>query len=572
MSDSQALSQVPLAALRDVIVSRLSPSLHVSGSPPSRRLLVALGAVVAVGVVVVALVVVLGSGGSAPPVAAPALVVARTGPESIFTPGPPLKSDPAGTLDQLRRLGVDRVRVFVSWSSLAPDPESRERPAGFDAADPAAYPASSWAIYDTILRDTEARGMGVDFTLGPPPPRWASGAGAPDPSTQPEWRPSVEEFGLFVHAIGTRYSGHYVPPGGSTPLPRVGFWSLWNEPNLGIELAPEAIHHSKVEVAPALYRNLLDAAWSALLATGHRHDTVLIGELAPAGATVGDVPGNFAAMAPLRFLRALYCVDSSYQPLLGDAAKARKCPSTAAKSAQFAAAHPALFQAGAFADHPYPQGLPPDQPTPDEPDFAELAQIPRLEQVLDTLQRVYGSRTRFPIYSTEFGYQTIPPDHEAGTVSPSLAAEYLNWSEYISWRDPRIRSYDQYLLIDPPRGNFASALEFSTGAPKPAFDAYRMPIYLPVTATDHGHPLEVWGCVRPAKYTRRDTHRRQHVQIQFQPASGGAFRTIRTVPLTDRYGYFDVLQEFPASGLVRLKWSYPHGPAIFSRTVSITLR
>ena len=37
-------------------------------------------------------------------------------------------------------------------------------------------------------------------------------------------------------------------------------------------------------------------------------------------------------------------------------------------------------------------------------------------------------------------------------VSPALAASYLNWAEYLTWRDPRIRSYDQYLLIDPPRG------------------------------------------------------------------------------------------------------------------------
>ncbi len=119
------------------------------------------------------------------------------------------------------------------------------------------------------------------------------------------------------------------------------------------------------------------------------------------------------------------------------------------------------------------------------------------------MQHVYGSSKQFPIFSTEFGYQTTPPDTEAGTVSPALAAEYLNWSEYLTWRDPRIRSYDQYLLVDPPRGNFASALEFSDGTPKPGFYAYRMPIYLPVTATNRGQPLEVWGAVRPAYYVRR---------------------------------------------------------------------
>jgi hypothetical protein len=553
------------------MVIRLSRLASFSGTSRSTRLLAGFGALAVV--LVVLLVALLQSGGGTP--SAPPLpgLATHPGPESIFTPGPPLKSAPAATLDQLRSLGVQRVRVFVPWNSLAPDPTSPVRPSGFDAADPAAYPASNWAIYDTIVRDTQARGIGVDFTVGPPPPRWASGKGAPDPSRQTEWRPSAAEFGLFMRAIGTRYSGHYVPPGSSEPLPRVGFWSIWNEPNLGIELAPQAVHHSTVEVSSALYRNLLDAAWSALQATGHGHDTILIGEVAPAGATVGNnVPGNFAAMAPLRFLRALYCVDSAYRPLRGAAATARKCPSTAAGSAMFARAHPGLFHATGFADHPYPQGLPPNQPTPDEPDFAELADIPKLEHVLDTLQRAYGSSKQFPIFSTEFGYQTTPPDTEAGTVSPALAAEYLNWSEYLTWRDPRIHSYDQYLLVDPPRGNFASALEFSNGTPKPGFYAYRMPIYLPVTATDRGRPLEVWGSVRPAYYVRRDTHARQRVRIQFQPATGGPFHTVRTVPLSNRYGYFDVLQVFPSSGLVRLNWTYPHGPTIFSRTVKVTLR
>ncbi len=320
------------------MVTRLSRLASFSGMSRSTRWLAGFGALALVLVVLV--VVLLQSGGGTPPAPPLPPLATRPGPESIFTPGPPLKSAPAATLDQLRSLGVQRVRVFVPWNSLAPDPTSRVRPPGFDAADPAAYPASSWAIYDTIVKATQARGMGVDFTVGPPPPRWASGKGAPDPSTQTEWRPSAAEFGLFMKAIGTRYSGHYVPPGSSEPLPRVGFWSIWNEPNLGVELAPQAIHHSTVEVSSALYRNLLDTAWSALQATGHGHDTILIGEVAPAGATVGDVPGNFAAMAPLRFLRALYCVDSAYRPLQGAAATARKCPSNAAGSAMFARAHP----------------------------------------------------------------------------------------------------------------------------------------------------------------------------------------------------------------------------------------
>ncbi|MDQ6748638.1 MAG: hypothetical protein M3010_11120, partial [Candidatus Dormibacteraeota bacterium] len=367
-----------------------------------------------------------GCGGSGSTVAKlPPLHPGLKGPASMFTPaGQPTAAD----LDELHRLGVDSVHLYMHWSDVAPNPTSRRRPS-FAAADPAGYPASSWTNYDAIVRGTAARGMTLYVDLVPPVPRWASGPGAPHPASQTEWRPSASEFAQFVRAVGTRYSGHYVPAGDSRSLPPVRFWSIWNEPNLGSQLAPEVLPTTKVEVAAGLYRGLVNAAWKGLHATGHGQDAILIGEVAPAGVTLGNGPGLFQDMAPLRFLRVLYCVDSAYHPLTGAAASARGCPTSAAASMGFVAANPGLFHASGFADHPYPQGLPPNQPTPNEPDYAELADIGGLAHTLDTLQRVYGSHTRFPIYSTEYGYQTHPPDTEPGTVTQAAAAVYLNWSE-----------------------------------------------------------------------------------------------------------------------------------------------
>ena len=57
--------------------------------------------------------------------------------------------------------------------------------------------------------------------------------------------------------------------------------------------------------------------------------------------------------------------------------------------------------------------------------------MPTLEATLDRLQRVYGSDTKFPIWSTEFGYLTNPPNPQY-TVTPALAAYYLNWAEYMT--------------------------------------------------------------------------------------------------------------------------------------------
>lgn len=465
---------------------------------------------------------------------------------------------------------MEDVRVFLRWSSLAPAATSHTPPAGLDAANPAAYPAAAWAPYDAIISAAQARGIGVLLDVSGPAPLWATGRGAVPGGTPGVWKPSAAGFGLFVHAVGVRYSGHYTPPGAASPLPRVSFWSVWNEPNLGqANLAPQAIENSKVETSPQMYRGLLDGAWGSLQATGHAHDTVLIGEIAPYGDFIGkDVPGNFGYMVPLRFVRALYCVDASLRPLQGSVAAARGCPSTSAASKRFASQHPALFQASGFALHPYANGesVPPNVVLPIGRDFVYLSTISRLEHVLDTVTQLYGSNRRFSFYSTEYGYRTDPPSPAAPSLT--LAAEYLNWAEYLTWRNPRLRSWDQYLLADPDTGgpsNFTTGLEFASGQFKPSYYAWRMPIFLPVTQQRRGHGLEVWGDVRPAHYTRRP----QNVHIELRQAGQRAFRTVATVPVNDASGYFDTVVRFPAGGQVRLAWTYPHGATIYSRLVTI---
>lgn len=484
-----------------------------------------------------------------------------------------LLADPAGALDQLRNLGVSAVRVSLPWVALAPAAISRMQPQGFDGSSPAAYPPSAWAPYDAIVRDALKRRMAVLLNVGGPAPVWATERGEPEPGPVGVWKPSAAAFGRFVRAVGTRYDGRYRPPGESRPLPRVSLWSVWNEPNYGPDLAPQATDHSTVEVSPRLYRGLLDAAWAALNVTGHGGDTILFGELAPRGVTVDDQPGNYSGMVPLRFLRALYCVNSSFEPLQGAAAAVRGCPATPSGTAAFPRAHPALFEASGFAIHPYPDGsLAPNVRVPGEPDYADLASLPELEHTLDRAQGAYGEDRHLPIYSTEFGYITDPPARTIRGTPLSLAADYLNWAEYISWRDPRVRSYDQYLLKDGTVGEFASGLEFADGTPKPSLDAFRIPIYLPVRTADKRQPLEVWGCVRPAYYARLDTGAVQVAQLQFRGQGDRSFQTIRRIVLVDPAGYFDLRIVFPTTGTVRIAWSYPHGHAIYSRAVMVTLR
>ncbi len=529
-----------------------------------------------IGAAVLALTV-AGCGGKSS--VAPAGVPPRTHPlETIFEAPSELSTNPGPTLDQLKRLGVDDVKIFMPWSSLAPDPVSHTRP-DFDATSPDAYPAAGWSPYDAIVRAAAARHIGLDLALEGPAPLWATARGVPRGTAASflgAWEPSAEQFGLFVRAVAKRYSGHFRPAGGASPLPRVDFWSIWNEPNYGQQLAPQAVDASTVEVSPALYRRLLDAAWNGLQATGHQHDKILIGEIAPRGQTLGDQPGNFSGMVPLRFIRALYCVGSSLRPLSGTVATARSCPSTSAGSAAFPREHPALFDASGLAFHPYPQGFAPNVRTPNEPDYADLPQLRQLEYTLDGAIAAYGSHTRLLLYDTEFGYQTNPPETTiARAVHPAQAAVWANLAEYMSWRDPRVVSWDQYLLTDPPpdESSFDTGLNFYGGKHKALYDAFRMPVYLPSQSGQSKHALEVWGCVRPVHYVHSKAP--QVAQIQFKASSGGPFKTLARVPLTDTSGYFDTQVKFPSSGLVRTTWSYPRGDGggeIHSRTVQITIR
>jgi hypothetical protein len=516
---------------------------------------------------------------------APIRATASTAQLAMFEDDLGLLTRPAATLSTLRGLGAGAVRVVVRWSAVAPRSSSRRRPRGFDAANPGAYARESWAPYDAIVNGAQRDGIQVELLLSGGAPRWATGGHQPRGGPFSQWRPSAKEYGAFAEAVARRYSGSYVPPGSSSALPRVHFWEIWNEANFGQNLAPQAINGSTVSASPGIYRSLLDAGWAALQRTGHGRDEIVIGSLSPRGFNgpptrrfPQGLPGYFSTTKPLQFIRTLYCVSSSYRGLRGGAARAAGCPASARGSRRFRGEHPALFEANGFGIHPYPFDLPPTQADSPDPDYAEFSELPRLGNALNRLQRIYGSSRRPQIYNTEFGYITDPPNRSLHYgrhfLSPATAAYYNNWAEYISWRRPQIASYMQFLLNDPnPRASgFATGLLTLHGRIKPAYYAYRMPIYLPVTSTRRGRRLEVWGCVRPAYYAQLDTHQPQAVQIQFRRGSRGPFATVATVGITSLRGYFDRRVTFEASGSVRLAWSYPSGRTIYSREVHLTVR
>ena len=519
--------------------------------------------------------------------------VARAGwdQESMFQDDNLLLYSPpntvAATLDTLKTLGVDRVRVTVKWSSIAPSPDSDTRP-NFDSNDPNAYPSGAWDRYDTVVELAQARGIGVDFNVTAPAPDWATSP-SPTAAERDVYNPSPQEFQTFVHAVGLRYSGTFRPStttttggsgglsgllgggGGTTttttgdPLPRVSYWSIWNEPNQPGWLLPQSAQTGGtwVDQAPRLYRGLVDAAFSSLYATGHPQDVILIGETAPQG--VND-PGITNGLFPLRFIRDLYCVNRKFKPLTGSLADALGCPADG-NTAQFVKDHPDLFTTTGYAHHPYSLVFAPDYRAL-QPDSVGLADVHSLEHTLDRVFRTYAQRRKLGIYLTEYGYQTKPPDPDV-PFSPTQQAAYLNQADYMTFQDSRVKTLSQFQLQDDlpnqqvPKNSrfywstFQSGLEYHGGRHKPSFAAYRLPIWVPRT---RGTVLRVWGLLRPAVNGARQT-----VQIQYRRGGTTAWMTMHSLRVSSPRGSFLTRIHPPkGAGLVRLAWK-----GMYSRTVAV---
>jgi hypothetical protein len=193
--------------------------------------------------------------------------------------------------------------------------------------------------------------------------------------------------------------------------------------------------------------------------------------------------------------------------------------------------------------HPYTQyGKPSLLGTGDDVTVTVLG---RLTRALDRSTRAWGSGRHFPIWVTEYGYQSSPED-EFG-VSHAQQAAYINFAERFTAGNGRVRSFSQYLLDDEPTrgccGGFQTGLRTSSGKAKPAFGAFRMPLDLPNGTRARGGRITVWGDVRPARNGTRPV-----VRIQLNR------KTIARVRAGTR-GYFTARVKLPRGGSLRLSWS-----------------
>ena len=256
------------------------------------------------------------------------------------------------------------MRLLVQWNLVA-----KTRPA--NATDPF-DPAYVFDDVDEAVRAAQEHDMEVMLTISGTP-GWANGG------KRPNFMPTrVADFGNFARAIAARYSGR------NEGYPFVRFWSVWNEPNLQLFLQPQFNSRGR-SVAPANYAKLYAAAYAGIKA-GNPLAKVAIGETSArgsdkaAGLRPTHSPGKFAELV--------------------------------------AKANPKL-KFDAWSHHPYPfnPNSPPTQVV--KWPNVSLASLPRFNENL----KKWFKRKSAPIWITEYGHQTKPPD--------SLGVSYATQAAYI---------------------------------------------------------------------------------------------------------------------------------------------
>ncbi len=381
----------------------------------------------------------------------------------------------AAAVQRMKELGIDRVRITASWSSLTRAPETETKPADFRADDPGAYEQARWTQLDAAIRAIRAAGLKALVDIGFWAPHWAT-----DDPPGPRARSNIDPqaYADFATAVALRYSGAFTPapePAGAVPpeptedasliaemvqplvpfplpdplppparvsaraaeaaapaagpLPSVDRFILWNEPNHQGLLLPQWKSDGRTPASPAVYRAMVRSGYAAVKAV-RKTAKVLIGNTSSTGGTRGK-----GAVPPLEFLRDLACVDAKLRPVVtGDCAGYATLPGDG------------------WAHHPYSQNERPERVSDPKKERGDLrlADTPVLAKTLDRLVRLGRlAPANRNIYLTEFGYETkgIPGRPR---VDETQQARWMTWAEYIADKVPTVKSFAQFLLRDQP--------------------------------------------------------------------------------------------------------------------------
>ena len=416
-----------------------------------------------------------------------------------------------------KKIGIDTVRIHARWVGHVPEPLLPTKPPDFDPRNPDDL-GYNWARLDRAVSLVRGAGMKVILTVTGSGPLW----GVSDPSQgNPRVNPDPKAFGDFAYAVA-RHFGRDVDE-----------YIIWNEPNLPLWLQPQSTCTAPrrcTPYAPHLYRRLVQAA-EPQIRQADPGARVMMGALAPRGESGRS---RNAKLRPLVFLRAMGCVDERNRRV---------------RTGLCRGFTPA--QAYGLAYHPHSVRRGPTVPSTQRDD-AQMGDLTKLVRAVDAITRANGLRSRapggrFPLYLTEWGYETNPPDTGRG-VPFTRQADWLQQGAYLAWLQPRVRNLTQYAWHDEPFRaggvGWQSGLKTNSGREKPAYKAFQIPFW---AERRDRRTVRAWGQVRPGGRTT--------VVIE-RAAAGGAWVPVTDVR-TDTRGYFSRNLRF--STAVRLRFRHSIG-------------
>ncbi len=262
-------------------------------------------------------------------------------------------------------------------------------------------------------------------------------------------------------------------------FPWIRLWTAWNEPNTRTFSSP---------VSPSAYvTQVLNPAYTALHAAS-RANRVAGGVTSPRKTPTG--------MSPLAFLQGMQ------------------------------AAHARL---DAYAQNPYPLSRV-ETPSRDSCSTCGYFTMARLAEIRSYVTRAFGPK---PIWLTEYGYQTNPPDTLLG-VSEALQAKYIGDAALRVWQQRGVTMLIQFLVRDEPNvGNWQSGLLTVGGVAKLSYHAFALPL---AQVSRHGSSVVLWGQVRPGSGRRRYVLQRsvgagwRPIGASARTSAGGVFMRTVTLP------------------------------------------
>jgi hypothetical protein len=310
--------------------------------------------------------------------------------------------------------------------------------------------------------------------------------------------PVVTLLGTPSWANGGR-GPNYAPPhprdfrafarAAATRYPWVRYWLIWNEPNHPLWLKPTR--------ASIYVEHLLNPGYEGIHSV-LRHALVAGGITAPRGGLGG--------VAPVTWLRGM------------------------------ARAHAHL---DAYAHNPYPL-RPGETPSAHGCRFCPTITMATLPKLLILVRRYFGPK---PVWLTEYGYQTNPPDGFLG-VSPRQQATLLSLAAMRAWRLARVTMLIQYLYRDEPQlSRFQTGLVYIDDKPKPSLNGFRLPF---AEMRRSGFQTVVWGQIRDGKSGRK--------QYEIQILRKNKWRSIAGVRQTNGNGVFLRTIRLKKGSLLRV-WS-----------------